>query len=60
MRLFEDSEKLIKLYQSMDIIRNRYGQQAVKRAVTMGVKSIAGSHNPFNGQPPVIPAHRRV
>jgi DNA polymerase-4 len=60
MRLFEDSEKLIKLYQSMDIIRNRFGQQAVKRAVTMGVKSIAGSHNPFNGQPPVIPAHRRV
>ena len=60
MRLFEDSEKLIKLYQSMDNIRNRYGQQAVMRAVTMGVKSIAGSHNPFNGQPPVIPAHRRV
>lgn len=59
MRLFEDSEKLIKLYQSMDIIRNRFGQQAVKRAVTMGVKSISGSHNPFNGQPPVIPAHRR-
>lgn len=60
MRLFEDSEKLIKLYQSMDIIRNRFGQQAVKRAVTMGVKSIAGSFNPFNGQPPVIPAHRRI
>ena len=60
MRLFEDSEKLIKLYQSMDNIRNRYGQQTVMRAVTMGVKSIAGSHNPFNGQPPVIPAHRRV
>jgi DNA polymerase-4 len=60
MRLFEDSEKLIKLYQSMDAIRNRFGQQAVIRAVTMGVKSIAGSHNPFNGQPPVIPAHRRI
>ena len=59
MRLFEDSEKLIKLYQSMDIIRNRFGDQAVKRAVTMGVKSIGGMTNPFNGQPPVIPAHRR-
>ena len=35
IRLFEDSEKLIKLYQSMDIIRNRYGNNAVKRAVTM-------------------------
>ena len=59
IRLFEDSEKLIKLYQSMDLIRNRYGKQAVKRAVTMGVKSIGSMHNPFNGQPPVIPAHRR-
>jgi DNA polymerase-4 len=59
MRLFEDSEKLIKLYQSMDTIRNRFGHKAVIRAVTMGVKSIGGAHNPFNGQPPVIPAHRR-
>lgn len=59
IRLFEDSEKMIKLYQSMDIIRNRFGQQAVKRAVTMGVKSIGSMSNPFNGQPPVIPAHRR-
>jgi DNA polymerase-4 len=60
MRLFEDSEKLIKLYQSMDHVRKRYGDQAVKRAVTMGVKSISGGHNPFNGLPPVIPAHRRL
>jgi len=60
MRLFEDSEKLIKLYQSMDYVRKRFGDQAVKRAVTMGVKSISGGHNPFNGQPPVIPAHRRI
>ena len=35
IRLFEDSEKLIKLYQSMDLIRNKYGKKAVKRAVTM-------------------------
>jgi len=60
MRLFEDSEKLIRLYQSMDYVRKRFGDQAVKRAVTMGVKSISGGHNPFNGQPPVIPAHRRI
>ena len=59
IRLFEDSEKMIKLYQSMDKIRNRFGQNAVQRAVTMDVKSIRGGHNPFNGQPPVIPAHRR-
>ncbi len=42
IRLFEDSEKLIKLYQSMDKIRNRYGQQAVKRAITMGSPSAFG------------------
>ncbi len=60
IRLFEDTEKLVRLYKSMDIIRNRYGQQAVMRAVTMGVKSIGGTPNPFNGQPPVIPAHRRI
>lgn len=60
IRLFEDTEKLVRLYKSMDIIRNRFGQQAVMRAVTMGVKSIGGTPNPFNGQPPVIPAHRRL
>jgi DNA polymerase-4 len=60
IRLFEDTEKLVRLYKSMDIIRNRFGQQAVIRAVTMGVKSIGGTPNPFNGQPPVIPAHRRL
>lgn len=59
IRLFEDSEKMIKLYQSMDYVRNRFGGDAVKRAVTMDVKSIGGRYNPFNGQPPVIPAHRR-
>ncbi len=59
IRLFEDSEKLIKLYQSMDKIRNRYGQKAVIRAVTMGVKSVGSITNLFNGQPPIIPAHRR-
>lgn len=49
IRLFEDSEKLVRLYQSMDSIRNRFGQQAVKRAVTMGIKTIVHSHNPFTG-----------
>ncbi|PKQ63795.1 DNA polymerase IV [Labilibaculum filiforme] len=58
IRLFEDSEKLIKLYQAMDHVRNRYGQSAVKRAISMGSKTIGGM-NPFNGQAPIIPAHRR-
>ena len=56
IRLFEDSEKLIKLYQSMDLIRNRYGQSAVKRAIGMGATTIGGM-NPFNGKVPIIPAH---
>lgn len=59
IRLFEDSEKIIKLYQAMDRMRDRYGQHAVKRAVGMEVKSMGGT-NPFNGQPAVIPAHRRI
>lgn len=59
INLFEDSEEMVKLYQAMDAMRNRYGQDAVKRAVAMGSKSI-GRSNPFNGQPPVIPAHRRA
>ena len=59
IKLFEDSFKLIKLYQAMDKVRDRYGQQAVKRAIGMGSKTI-GHMNPFNGQAPVIPAHRRL
>ena len=49
MRLFEDSEKLIRLYQSMDKVRNRYGNKAVQRAVTMGVGGLSSNFNPFNG-----------
>ena len=59
INLFEDSEELVRLYQAMDKIRNRYGQDAVKRAIAMGSKGI-GRSNPFNGQPPIIPAHRRA
>ena len=59
INLFEDTEEIINLYQAMDKMRNRYGQDAVKRAIAMGSKGI-GRSNPFNGQPPVIPAHRRA
>ncbi|TXC82105.1 DNA polymerase IV [Luteibaculum oceani] len=59
MDLFQDAPKMLSLYQAMDNIRNRYGQDAVKRAVAMGSKAI-GRSNPFNGQPPIIPAHRRA
>jgi DNA polymerase-4 len=59
INLFEDTEEMIRLYQAMDKIRNTYGQDAVKRAVAMGSKRI-GRANPFDGRPPVIPAHRRA
>nr|WP_319399734.1 DNA polymerase IV [uncultured Carboxylicivirga sp.] len=53
IRLFEDSFKLIKLYQAMDKVRDRYGQQAVARAIGMSSKTIARP-NPFNGQTAVV------
>jgi DNA polymerase-4 len=59
INLFDDSEEMIKLYQTMDDLRNRFGQDAVMRAVTMDVSGVGQMSNPFNGQPPVIPAHRR-
>ncbi len=49
IRLFEDSAKMIRLYQSMDKVRNRFGSKAVQRAVTLGVKNISSNFNPFNG-----------
>lgn len=59
INLFDDTEEEIKLFHAMDDIRNRFGQDAVKRAVAMGSTGI-GRSNPFNGLPPVIPAHRRA
>lgn len=49
IRLFEDSEKMIKLYQSMDKVRNRFGSKAIQRAVTLGIKDLGNHSNPFNG-----------
>lgn len=54
INLFEDSEELLKLYQAMDQMRNRYGQDILKRAIHMDTKNI-GRVNPFNGNSPVIP-----
>lgn len=58
IHLFEDSAEIIRLYQAMDRMRERYGVQAVKRAKTLESKGL-GRANPFNGKPPVIMAHRR-
>lgn len=60
INLFEDSERTIHLYQAMDKVRNRFGSGAVKRAVTMDTKGVGMMGNPFNGQAPIIPAHRRI
>ena len=60
MRLFEDDSHLVNLYKRMDKIRNRFGQNAVQRAATMGTRGIGQMSNPFNGEPPIIPAHRRI
>ena len=54
-----ETEELANLYQAMDHVRNRFGQDAVKRVIAMGSRGI-GRHNPFDGEPPVIPAHRRA
>ena len=59
MNLFEDTAEKVNLYQAMDRIRNRYGQNAIRRVNTMGTRGIGQMANPFNGQPPIIPAHRR-
>lgn len=59
INLFEDTTEMVKLYQAMDKIRKRFGQDAVKRACTMDTTGVGMFQNPFNGQPPIIPAHRR-
>ncbi len=60
MSLFEDHSEMIRLYQAMDYIRNRFGQNAIKRVATMGTTGVGQVSNPFNGQPPTPPAHRRL
>ena len=59
INMFEDTEETCNLYQAMDKVRNRYGQDAVKRVAAMGSRAI-GRFNPFTGEPPMIPAHRRA
>ena len=58
MNLFEDTQKTANLYQAMDNIRNKYGGRSIYRASTFGAKTIGGVTNPFNGEPPIVLAHR--
>ena len=60
INLFDDTEEILSLYNAMDNIRKRYGDKSVLRASGMGVKTIGRMHNPFNGLPPVVLAHRKI
>lgn len=57
--LFNDSEKIINLYQAMDHLKNKYGANAVRRSVAMEITKLSRG-NPFNGEPNVVPAHRNA
>lgn len=59
INLFDDSEEMLNLYNSIDNIRDRFGEHSVMRAVTLGTKTIGRMGNPFNGDPPVVLAHRK-
>ncbi|WP_396635873.1 DNA polymerase IV [Maribacter sp. R77961] len=59
INLFEDTEEALSLYQAMDHIRNKYGDKSVVRASAMGKNTIGRMHNPFDGRPPVVLAHRK-
>jgi len=65
INMFDDSEEKLNLYMAMDYIRNRYGTDKRGNSIlswgtTMGIPNIASMGNPFNGEPPVIPAHRNA
>lgn len=45
--MFEDSEEIIRLYQAMDRMRTKYGEDKVQRAVSMNISM--RRFNPFNG-----------
>lgn len=58
--LFENTNKTVNLYKAMDQLRNKYGDHSVRRANTLGdgARTIGNQGNPFNGEPPILLAHR--
>ncbi len=60
INLFDDEKKTVNLYKAMDTIRIRYGDRSIMRAATMGdgARTIGNFTNPFNGEPPIVLAHR--
>jgi DNA polymerase-4 len=59
INMFDDTEEMLNLYNAMDTIRGRYGELSIMRASSMGAKTIGRFQNPFNGEPPVLLAHRK-
>lgn len=59
INLFDDTEEILSLYNAMDTIRKRYGDKSVLRASGLGARSVGRYNNPFNGQPPLVLAHRK-
>ncbi|OMP32827.1 DNA polymerase IV [Mangrovimonas sp. DI 80] len=58
INLFDDTEEMLRLYSAMDHIRNRFGELSIQKAASMGAKTIGRFNNPFNGEPPIVLAHR--
>ncbi|MEQ3655690.1 MAG: DNA polymerase IV [Dokdonia sp.] len=58
--IFEDTKRTVNLYKAMDHIRIRYGDRSITRAATMGEgsRTIGNQGNSFNGEPPILLAHR--
>lgn len=56
--LFDDSEKMLNLYGAIDKIKDRFGDNKVMHASSIGAKTIGGDGNPFDGSPPIVLAHR--
>jgi DNA polymerase-4 len=59
INLFDDTEEMLNLYHAMDNVRQKYGELSIMRASSMGAKAIGRFQNPFNGEPPILLAHRK-
>jgi DNA polymerase-4 len=59
INLFDDNESAIQLYQAIDKIRLRFGDRSILRASSLGAKTIGRIENPFNGNAPIVLAHRK-
>ncbi len=59
INLFDDSQEMLSLYNSLDGIRKRFGEHSVMRASTIGGTQVGRMNNPFDGAPPMLYAHRQ-